>query len=94
MLKINQSFFRYLLKMLRRLVDRVDDCVSVGKRPNFHAAIDSTREHSTKLVDLNLCHSLAHVLEETAVLVFAGVEEEGRAHWCSEGPNLFGVGEM
>jgi hypothetical protein len=58
------------------LVNRVNNRIAIRQRSNFHAAIDAAREHSTVLIELNLCHALTHVLEEAAVLVFAGVEEE------------------
>lgn len=83
-------FFVICLKY-RALVDRVDDCVAVGKRANFHASVHSAREHPAELVDLDLRHALSHVLEEAAVFVLAGVEEERRTHGGAEGPNLLKI---
>lgn len=87
LLKINEIFV--IVLKFSRSVDRVDDRVAVGKWSDFHAAVDAAREHPAELVDLNLRDALAHVLEEAAVLVFAGVEEERRAHGGCEGPNLW-----
>lgn len=73
---------------INSLVHRADDCIAIRQRSNFHAAIDTAREHPADLVDLDLRDSLAHVLEETAVLVLAGIEEERSAHRCGERPDL------
>lgn len=67
-----------LCKTLTRfsLVNRVNNRVSVGQRADLHAPIDAARKHAANLIDLDLRDALAHVLEEAAVLVFAGVEEQ------------------
>jgi hypothetical protein len=59
----------------------------------LHTAVDAAREHSTELIDLNLSHALTHVLEETAVFVLAGVEEERGAHRSGKRPDLGGKEE-
>jgi hypothetical protein len=56
----------------------------------LHAAVNAAREHSAELVDLDLCYALTHVLEETAVLVLARVEEERGAHRSGKRPDLGG----
>lgn len=62
------------------LVNRVNNRVAVGQRADLHAPVDAARKHAADLIDLDLRHALAHVLEEAAVLVFTGVEEQRRAH--------------
>lgn len=89
-LKINQSCVSVFVICLKycALVDRVDNCVTVGKGSNFHAAVDAAREHPTKLIDLYLRDALSHVLEKAAVLVLSRVEEQGRTQRSSKGPDL------
>lgn len=63
------------------LVNRVNNCIAIRQRSNLHATVDTAREHPAELIDMNLRDALAHMLEEAAMLVLAGIEEERRAHW-------------
>lgn len=90
---VSSSSFRSLSmyiksRLISVLINRVNNRIAVRQGANFHASIDATREHSSELVDLDLRHALAHVLEKATVFMFAGVEEEWGTHRCSERPDL------
>lgn len=44
----------------------MDNRFPVRQEPNFHGTISTTGEEATTLIDLQLRHTLAYVLEEAA----------------------------